>query len=171
MDLLPVGVFFCVIFNLLYKLSDYSVVGTAFGPSLTVGLLAIGPDVSQMLFLPSHQHRSTEVRFKSCSNMNLDLLWALCGQLRLWPDTTPACMWAQSLQVLKLGLSCYKSTHYLFRCFVSSEFTNPVVGMSIHNLCSCEKILQVFFLSCIAPEAPLYFEHHLHMRVPTGFCF
>lgn len=102
---LSVGVFCYVIFNLLCKLSDYSVVGTAFGPSLTVGLLAIGPDVSQMLFLPGHQHRSTEVRFKSCSNMNMDLLWALCGQLRLWPDTTLACMLPQSLQVLKLGPS------------------------------------------------------------------
>ena len=121
-----------------------------FQPHLNHGHASSWPCVSQMLISPGHQHRSTEVRFKSCSNMNLDLLWALCGQLRLWPDTTPACMWPQSLQVLKLGLSCYKSTHYLFRCFVSSEFTNPVVGMSIHNLCSCEKILQVFFLSCTA---------------------
>ena len=69
------GVLCCVIFNLLYKLSDYSVVGTAFGPSLTVGLLAIGPDVSQMLFLPGHQHRSTEVSAQVAAIMDL----ALCG--------------------------------------------------------------------------------------------
>ena len=40
----------------------YTVVGTAFGLTLTVGMPAIGPGVSEALFSPGHQRRYT------CSN-------------------------------------------------------------------------------------------------------
>ena len=62
------GVLCGVTFHPLCKLSDYTVVGTALGPTLTVGMLAIGPGVSQMLFSPGLQHGSTEVRSQDCSN-------------------------------------------------------------------------------------------------------
>ena len=41
---------YCVSFHLLCELSDYTVVGTALGPTLTMGKLAIGLGVSQTLF-------------------------------------------------------------------------------------------------------------------------
>ena len=47
----------CVTFHPLYRFTQYIVVGTA-AP-------AIGPDVSQALFSPGHQHRSTKVRLQN----------------------------------------------------------------------------------------------------------
>ena len=46
------GVLCCVTFHPLCEFSDYTVVGTALGPFLTVGIPAIGPGVSQTLFSP-----------------------------------------------------------------------------------------------------------------------
>ena len=56
------GVLCCVTFHPLCELSDYTAVGTALSPTLTMGMPAIGPGVSQALFSPGHQHRSIEVR-------------------------------------------------------------------------------------------------------------
>ena len=58
----------CVTFHPLCRLTNYTIVGTALGPSLTVSMPAIGPGVSQALFSPSHQHRSTEARSQDYSN-------------------------------------------------------------------------------------------------------
>ena len=57
----------CVTFHLLYELSDYAV-GTALSPTLTMGMPATGPGISQALVSPGHQCRSTEVRSQDCSN-------------------------------------------------------------------------------------------------------
>ena len=62
------GLLCCFTFHPLCKLSDYTVVGTALGPTLTVGILAVDPGVSQILFSPGHQCRSIEVRSQDCSN-------------------------------------------------------------------------------------------------------
>ena len=58
----------CVPFHPLCRLTKCTVVGTALSPTSTVGILAVGPGVSQALFSPGHQHRSTEVRFQDCSS-------------------------------------------------------------------------------------------------------
>ena len=58
----------CAPFCSLCGLTKYIVAGTALGPTLTVGMPAIGPGDSQELFSPGYQHRSTEVRFQDCSN-------------------------------------------------------------------------------------------------------
>ena len=50
------------------KKTNCTVVGTSLSSTLTVGMLAIGPGVSQALFSPGHQHRSTKVRSKDFSN-------------------------------------------------------------------------------------------------------
>ena len=68
-------VFCCVTFHLLGELRSYSVFGTDLSPSLTVGMLAIRPGVSQALFSPGHQSRSTDVRSQDCSIM--DLAWPI----------------------------------------------------------------------------------------------
>lgn len=41
----------------------YTNIGTALSPTSTVGMTAIGPGVSQVLFSQGHQCRSTKVRF------------------------------------------------------------------------------------------------------------
>ena len=58
----------CVTFHPLCELSDYTAVGTALNHTLSMGMPAIDPGVSQMLFSPGHQHRSTEVRSQDCSH-------------------------------------------------------------------------------------------------------
>ena len=65
----PVNVLYCISFCLLCRLTKYTIVGTALGPTLTVGMLAIGSGGdSQTLFSPGHQCRSTEVRSRDCSD-------------------------------------------------------------------------------------------------------
>ena len=92
-----------VAFHPLCEFSDCTTVGTALGPIFMVGVPAIGPDISQVLFSPGHQHRYTEVRY--LDYMDLDLLWVQWGQPRFWPGPTPSCTCPQSPQLLKLDLS------------------------------------------------------------------
>ena len=58
----------CVPFQPFCGLTKYTVVGSALGPTLTVGMLAIGAGDSQVLFSPGHQCRSTEVTSQDCSS-------------------------------------------------------------------------------------------------------
>ena len=58
----------CVPFHALCGLTKYTVVDTALGPALTMGMPVIGPGDSQALFSPSHWWRSTEVRSQDCSS-------------------------------------------------------------------------------------------------------
>lgn len=58
----------CVTFHPLCRLTNYTIVGTVLGPALTVSMPATGLAVSQALFSPCHQHRSTEARSQDCSN-------------------------------------------------------------------------------------------------------
>ena len=82
----------CVTFHPLCELTGYSVVGTALGPTLTMGLTAIGRSVSQALFSPGHQHRSAEVRFYNCSNHGSGHTADTMRQLRLSSGPSPVCM-------------------------------------------------------------------------------
>ena len=86
------GVLCCVTFNPLCVLSGHTVVDTALGPTLTVGMLVIGPGVSQTLFSQGQQHRSTEFRSQECNNYGSGPAVDAMGQLRLWPGPTPMCM-------------------------------------------------------------------------------
>ena len=62
------NVLFCLPFCPLCRLTKYTVVDIALGPTLTVGMLAVGPGDSQALFSPGHWRRSTEVRSQDCSS-------------------------------------------------------------------------------------------------------
>ena len=53
------GVLSCVTFHTLDWLTNHTVGGTALGPTVTVGMLAVGPGVSQVLFSPDHLCIST----------------------------------------------------------------------------------------------------------------
>lgn len=76
----------CVTFLLLHGFTKYTTAGIA--------LLAVGPDVSHMLFSPGLQHRSDEAR-------SLGLLLELWRQLKLWSGPFPKCLYSQSTQMLK----------------------------------------------------------------------
>lgn len=46
--------------------SHVTLVSTAPGPTLTMGIPALALSVSQMLFSPGHQHRPTEIKTEDC---------------------------------------------------------------------------------------------------------
>lgn len=52
----------CITSPLLYGPTKYTAGGTALGFISTVGMLAVGPGVFQVLFSPGHHRRSTEVK-------------------------------------------------------------------------------------------------------------
>ena len=65
--------------------SHVTLVSTALGPTSTMGISAHGPGVLQMLFSPSHQHRSSEIRAQNCFH-ELDPLWCYgAPQTVAWP--------------------------------------------------------------------------------------
>ena len=73
LSVLPLEVFTCGRALLCHltpvcEVSDCTAVGTALCPTLTMSMLATGPGISQTLFSPGHQCRSTEVRSQYCSN-------------------------------------------------------------------------------------------------------
>ena len=53
------------------------------------------------------------------------------------------------------------SSYCPFRCSLGAEFAKQVMGMSVCSSASCKERLQLFFLSCMAPEAQLWFQFHL----------
>ena len=79
----------CVTFHPLCELSDYTVVCAALSPTLTVDIPAIGHGVSQALFSPDHQCRSTEVMSQNCTNHGsgpiMDAMQA--AQTLAWPNS------------------------------------------------------------------------------------
>ena len=151
----------CVTFHPLCKLSDYTVVGTALGTTLTVGMSAIGLGVSQALFSPGHQRRSTDIRSQDCSNHGSGPVMGEMGaaQTLAWPN--PHVYVPTKSTAAKARLGC-RSTHP-FRCSVGAEFPKLVVGFSVRSLRSCKERFQLFFLSCIVPGAQLWFQLHLCM--------
>ena len=76
----------CVTFLLLCKLSDYADVGTALGSTVTVGMLVVGPSVSQNVAFTSHQSRSTEVKSQDCSNRGSVVGVRGAAQTLAWPS-------------------------------------------------------------------------------------
>lgn len=53
------------------------------------------------------------------------------------------------------------SSYCPFKCSLGAEFAKQVMGMSVCSSASCKERLQLFFLSCMAPEAQLWFQFHL----------
>lgn len=67
----------CVTFHLLCKLSDYADDGTVLGSTVTVGMLAVGLSVSQMLLSPVT--REDPLKSSPRIVVIVDLLWVLWG--------------------------------------------------------------------------------------------
>ena len=154
------GVLCRITFHPLCDLSDYTTVGPTLGLTLTRGMLAIGPGVSQTSFSLCHQHRSTKVRSQDCSNHGfgpvVGAMWA--AQTLAWPSShmyVPMKSTAAKARPVLAG-----SIRCPFRCPVGAEFTKPVTGVSICSLCSCEERCQLFFLSYMIPGAQLWFQPH-----------
>ena len=57
-----------ILFHSLCKFTTYTVVDTGLGPTLIVGMMAIGPGDSEALFSPGHWHRCSEVSSKACDS-------------------------------------------------------------------------------------------------------
>ena len=79
----------------------YTIVGTALSTTLTVGMLAIGPGVSQTLFSPGHQCRSTEVRSQDCSSHAPGPIVGTMEAAQTLAWLTPTCMCPQRAELLK----------------------------------------------------------------------
>lgn len=84
-----VSMFCFVIFHPLCKLTSYSVVGTAFSPTLTMS--AISPCISQPWFSLGHPHRSTEFRSKGCGNHILGSSVGSRGTVQTLTLPNPSC--------------------------------------------------------------------------------
>ena len=82
------GLLCYVTFYLVCELLNYTVLGTALGPTLTIGMRAFGPGISQMLFSTGHQHSSTELKFQDFSNQGFGTIVGTMGSaLTLaWPN-------------------------------------------------------------------------------------
>ena len=78
-----------VTFHPLCWLTNYAVVGTALSPTLTMGMLATCPGVSQVLFSLGYQHRSTEVKYQDCCNrVTGPTVGAMeTAQIMIWSNT------------------------------------------------------------------------------------
>ena len=165
------GVFCCVTFHPLCKLSDCTLISTALGPTLTMDMLPIGPAVSQALFSPGHHRRSIEARSGDCSTRGSGPAVGAMGaaQTLAWPyPHVYVCTKSTAAKVECLGCGI---TRCPFRCSAGAELTKPVMGVSIPCLHSCKERFQLFPLvsrplgpSCsLSPTSACW--------PPTGVCF
>ena len=168
LELFTVNVLCSVPFRPLCGLTKYTVVGTALGPTLTMGMPAVGSGDSQALFSPGHWHSSTEVRSQDYSSRAPGPAVELWKQLRLaWPNlcmyvpTKPtaakarlvppagALVLSDVLQALNLGSHqrrCNSAVHAAVRRDFSSSslVTRPLgfsCGFSPTSVCSSHQSL------------------------------
>lgn len=80
----------CVPFHPLCELTEYPVVGTALGPTLTVGMLTVGPVTLRSCFHQATDAHSLRSGPRTVVIVYLSLLWGLWRQPTLWPGPTPA---------------------------------------------------------------------------------
>lgn len=114
------------------------------------------------MFSLGHQHRPTEVRSQDCSNhKSRSAVGAICVQLRPWPGPTHVCMCPQSLQLLKLDPSHLE--HLSVQMFHNCSLYQAICRDLIHGSPSCKGRFHLFFLSCTACGAQLWFQSHLCM--------
>ena len=143
-------VLYCVPFCPLYGLTEYTVVGTALGSALTVGVPAVGPGDSQVLFSPGHLHRSSEVRSQDCSSCASGPVVGAMGaaQTLAWPTphvyvpTKPRAAKARPIppaealvlshvsQALHLGSCQWRCNAAARRAFSSSSLVTWPLGLS-----------------------------------------
>lgn len=81
------------------------------------------------------------------------------SQILVWP--TPTCYVPTKSTAAKARHVLVWSTYCPFKCSLGAEFAKQVMGMSVCSSASCKERLQLFFLSCMAPEAQLWFQFHL----------
>lgn len=142
---------------------------TPLSPTLTVGMLTIDSGVFQALSSLGHQHRSTEVRSRDCSNhKSRSAVGAACAAQTLsWPNPH-MCIDPQSLQLLKLDASHLE--HLSVQMFHNCSLYQAICRGLIHGLHSCREIY-LFFLSCTACGAQPGFKSSLHgAATPQSIC-
>ena len=126
--------------------SRVTLVGTALGPTLTMGMMGHGPGVSQMLFSPGHQHRSTVVSCPRCTFIvELDPLQCYGGNLdATWPNRLMGMPTKSTIAKARLVLTARAS--FPSRCSVGAEFTKPVVGCNTMVCTAARRDLSFSFL-------------------------
>ena len=92
---------------------------------------------------------------------SLDLLWALWGQLRLWPGPLPVCTCPESPLLLRLDPSQLWEHSLSIQIFHRHRIYQASHGDLICSLCRCTK--DFLFLSHTAPGTQFWFWPHLCM--------
>ena len=146
----------CVTFQPLCVLTSYSFFDTALVSTLTMGVLAIGPGVSQALFSPGHQHRSMEVRSQNCSNWALYQLWVLLGLLSILTGPTLTCKCTQSPHLLIRHISAVGALVVGLDVLQALSIFSQFQGFNPH-LYRYKERFQLFFLRHTAPGTQLWF--------------
>ena len=99
-----------------------STVGTALGPPSTLGMPAVHPGVSQVLFSQGLQRRSKKSGPRTAVIMYMDSLRELWRQLRSWPSPAPQHVPTKPTTP-KARPPSHRSTHCLLECPAGAEFT------------------------------------------------
>ena len=150
----------CVTFHPLLELTNSPLVGTAFSPTLTVGTPAIGPRVSQALFSPGHQHRSTEVSSQDCSNH-------ASGTTVGAVEATQTLAWPISHLYLPRKSTAAKARPVSAAGTLVVPSDVPEVLSLQSQSWGCNSVVHTVggeisaLLSCMAPGALLWFQPHL----------
>ena len=121
-------------------------VGIDLGPTWTMGMMALDRGVSQMLFSPGHQHRSTVVSCPRCTFIvELDPLQCYGGNLdATWPNRLMGMPTKSTIAKARLVLTARAS--FPSRCSVGAEFTKPVVGCNTMVCTAARRDLSFSFL-------------------------
>ena len=111
-----------------------------------MGMMALDRGVSQMLFSPGHQHRSTVVSCPRCTFIvELDPLQCYGGNLDVtWPNRLMGMPTNSTIAKARLVLTARAS--FPSRCSVGAEFTKPVVGCNTMVCTAARRDLSFSFL-------------------------
>ena len=122
-----------------------------------MGMMALDRGVSQMLFSPGHQHRSTVVSCPRCTFIvELDPLQCYGGNVDVtWPNRLMGMPTKSTIAKARLVLTARAS--FPSRCSVGAEFTKPVVGCNTMVCTAARRDLSFSFL-VVGPGAQLWFQ-------------
>ena len=109
--------------------SRVTLVGTALGPTSTMGILAHGPGISHMLFSLGHQQRSLRSGPRIAFIVELDLLWC-CGDSSDSGLAAPPSVGAHKVSSCYSYTCCdWGSPPCPLRCSIMTELTDSCDGI------------------------------------------
>ena len=108
--------------------SHVTLVSTAPGPTLTMGIPAHGLGVSQMLFSPGHQHRPIEIRTQDCIQPGAGSTVVLAPSPHVPAHKVYSCESYTCCDTV-VGVGEGGGPAFPFRCSSGAEVTKTVVGV------------------------------------------